>query len=280
MDGNRIMKSLGGMEVYDEACRQHTSGIMTSGTGSAYTANVKTMTEISIGANFVMVPHVTSNTTTPTLNVNGFGDKPIMVRASNSAANPVQLPHIDFLTSAQPVRVVYDGQHWVVDDIAQPSAKGLVGTVPVSSGGTGGITVAQARKNLGLGNTAGALPIANGGTGATSATEARKSLGLSKNDAGIIDVSVGGTGAATAADARTNLGITPANIGAAESSHSHDASDVTSGALPIEHGGTGATDAATARTNLEITLNNLGITWGNNPAEPKGKANTIYIQTN
>lgn len=67
-------------------------------------------------------------------------------------------------------------------------------TIPVSRGGTGATTVAAARNALGLGNTSGAVPIANGGTGKT-----------------------------TAADARTALGITPANIGAAPTSHDHGA---------------------------------------------------------
>lgn len=264
------MKSLGGMEVYDEACRQHTSGIITAGTGSAYTANVKAMTEISIGANFVMVPHVTSTTTTPTLNVNGFGAKTIKVRTSDSIANPMPLPSTSFLSRAQPVHIVYDGQNWVVDDVVQPKASGLIGTVQIEHGGTGGTTVEEARNNLGLGNTSGALPIANGGTGCTTLEEAKRVFSVA-NDSGVVPVAHGGTGSSTAAQARTNLGITPANIGASATSHKHDASDVTSGALPIEHGGTGATSAASA-------LNNLGITWGTDRAEDSGTPNTIYIQ--
>ena len=73
-----------------------------------------------------------------------------------------------------------------------------------------------------------------------------------------ITVAKGGTGATTAAQARTNLGITPANIGAAASSHNHAASNITSGTLSVDRlptvsvakGGTGATTAAQARTNL------------------------------
>lgn len=270
MDGNRIMKSLGGMEVYDEACRQHVNGVITDGSGSAYTATVKAISGLTVGANFIMVPNVTSTTTTPTLNVNGLGAKTIKVRISNSMVNPMPLPSASFLSSAHPVHVVYDGQYWLVDDIVQPSASGLVGTVPVSSGGTGGTTVAQARKNLGLGNTDGALPIANGGTGCTTLEEAKRVFSVA-NDSGVVPVAHGGTGATTAANARTNLGITPASIGAAATSHSHNASDVTSGALSIEHGGTGATNAASA-------LNNLGITWGTGRAEDSGEPNTIYIQ--
>ena len=71
--------------------------------------------------------------------------------------------------------------------------------LPVSKGGTG-TTSAQAERNrLGLGNTTGALPIANGGTSSTSA-----------------------------ANARSALGITPANIGAAPASHTHNYAGSTS----------------------------------------------------
>lgn len=242
MNGNKIMKSLGGMEVYDEAVRKYVNGITTAGTGAAYTATVKAIDTLVVGANFVMVPHATSTTTAPTLSVNGFDAKNIRMRISSSPKSTIQLPSEDFLTNGKPVRLIYDGQYWIVDDMVQPNANGLYGAVPVASGGTGGTTVEEARNNLGLGNTSGALPIANGGTGAT-----------------------------TAANARTKLGITPANIGAAASSHKHSASDITSGALPIEHGGTGATDAKAA-------LNNLGITWGTDKAEDAGEPNTIYIQ--
>jgi hypothetical protein len=75
-----------------------------------------------------------------------------------------------------------------ISEATATALRGKVGTgdvIDLQHGGTGATTVAQARKNLGLGDSAGAIPITSGGTGAT-----------------------------TAALARTNLGITPANIGA------------------------------------------------------------------
>lgn len=66
----------------------------------------------------------------------------------------------------------------------------------------------------------------------------------------VVPVAKGGTGATSAASARSNLGITPANIGAAASSHNHSASQITSGTLPVSRGGTGATSASAALTAL------------------------------
>ena len=69
---------------------------------------------------------------------------------------------------------------------------------------------------------------------------------------GTLSVTQGGTGATTAAAARTNLGITPANIGAAASSHTHAASNITSGTLSAARGGTGQTTLTPAVTTKAL----------------------------
>ena len=59
------------------------------------------------------------------------------------------------------------------------------------------------------------------------------------------------------------INLTPANIGAAASSHNHAASDITSGTLGISRGGTGETTIAAARAKLgsiPIALSSTGAT--------------------
>lgn len=53
-------------------------------------------------------------------------------------------------------------------------------------------------------------------------------------------------------NAKNPHGTTATDIGAAESSHSHSAANITSGTLAIARGGTGGTTASAARTNLGI----------------------------
>lgn len=139
-------------------------GITTAGNGSAYTATVPGITALALGVSFIMVPHVVSSSTTPTLNVNSLGAKNIKRRLS-SISTSVQSGYSNtWLAKGIPFRVTYDGTQWIVEGLTKPATADLYGT----------------------------LSVEKGGTGATSAS-----------------------------DARTNLGITPANIGAAASSHTH-----------------------------------------------------------
>ena len=86
--------------------------------------------------------------------------------------------------------------------------------------------------------TSGTLAIARGGTGLAASPSMLVNLG--SDDAanvftasprpgvtGTLPIANGGTGATSAAAARTALGITPANIGAATTSHNHTTDDIT-----------------------------------------------------
>lgn len=74
----------------------------------------------------------------------------------------------------------------------------------------------------------------------------------------VFDIVNGGTGASNASDALENLG-------AASSSHTHNATDITDGTLtsnclptiPIDKGGTGSTDGAVGLKNLFASGNTI-----------------------
>lgn len=149
MDGNKIMKTFNGLEIYDEAVRNYVVGVVTTGTGAAYAAAVNAIDALTIGANFVMVPHVASTTTAPTINVNDLGAKNIRMRLSSAPQSTTQLSTEDYLAANKPVRLVYDGQYWIIDDAIRPNANDLYGVVPITSGGTGAETASQALANLG-----------------------------------------------------------------------------------------------------------------------------------
>ena len=163
----------------------------------------------------------------------------------------------------------------------------LSGTVPVNKGGTGASDAAAARANLGALATSGGPitgylqfgSVSNGlewftadgtqihlrpYTPGNSFQITLKGPNTDDQETGAFSISTtgyvtlgrplgiesGGTGANSAAGARANLGITPGNIGAAPTSHTHSAGNITSGVISIERGGTGASDPAAARANL------------------------------
>lgn len=97
---------------------------------------------------------------------------------------------------------------------------------------------------------------------ATSANTLNNTLSIEK----------GGTGATTAADARTNLGITPANIGAAASSHTHSY-------LPLSGGTISGSIAVTGN----VTSNGKSVyTAGGNviysSTQPTGSTGMIWLK--
>lgn len=153
----QIMKSLNGYEIYDEAVRELALGVTTTGTGAAYKADVKAIDALTVGVNFTIVPHVTCTTLSPTLDVNGFGAKPIKQRLSSGLTNTIALASNDMFAKGKPVEVFYDGTSWVID-MQAPDATHLHGvvpignlpTVPVNKGGTGATTAFAALNNLGI----------------------------------------------------------------------------------------------------------------------------------
>lgn len=123
--------------------------VTTAGSGSAYTATVKGITTLTPGINFIMIPHVVSASTAPTLNVNGLGAKSIRQPLTTNTTATAPGAADTWLVANKPVRVMYDGTYWKTVEITRPSATGIYGTVPVASGGTGGTTQEAACTNLG-----------------------------------------------------------------------------------------------------------------------------------
>ena len=121
----------------------------TTGTGAAYLAELPGVTELYPGLAFTMIPHVTSTTNAPTLNINGLGAKPIRqpLTTNTSATTTAELD--TWLSQSVPVRVMYNGSLWRID-IPRTSASSVYGAVKVENGGTGGTTVQQAQNNLGI----------------------------------------------------------------------------------------------------------------------------------
>lgn len=178
--------------------------VVTSGNSEAYTAEVPGITELTAGISFIMIPHTSSTTNRATLDVNGLGAKGIRVPLSLNTAGTAMAALDNWLVEGYPVRVMYDGNLWktdiprpsassvygtislksggtgVAEESIQPGAfyvtpkeaqeedeipfEGHFGTLPVTAGGTGAETAAEALANLG------AMPIAGGTfTGAAKA---------------------------------------------------------------------------------------------------------------
>lgn len=102
-------------------------GITTSGDGAAYTATVDGLSVIA-GASFIMIPHTTSTSQAPTLNVNDTGAKNIRRRISSSTAETTVGYNASWLAANKPVRVTYDGTFWIADIPCQ-NAEDIYGTL-------------------------------------------------------------------------------------------------------------------------------------------------------
>ena len=101
--------------------------VTTAGDGSAYTATVPGVTALTAGVSFIMIPHVVSATTTPTLNVNGLGAKNIKRRLSNLSTSLQSGYSNTWLAKGKPFRVTYDGTAWIVEGHEKPAAADMYG---------------------------------------------------------------------------------------------------------------------------------------------------------
>ena len=104
--------------------------VTTGGDGAAYTATVPGITTLTAGVSFIMIPHVVSTSTSPTLNVNGLGAKNIRRRLTSIATASQNGYTASWLAVGLPFRVVYDGTQWIAEGHDKPAGPDVYGTVP------------------------------------------------------------------------------------------------------------------------------------------------------
>lgn len=134
------------------------------GDGSVYAANVDGMTSFVVGMKVTIIPNITSDTTSPKLNINGLGEKsirmPITYNTSLTSTGVVD----GWLLAGKPVTVQWNGTYWITVDLVRTSAQYLYGAVPIANGGTGATTAEAALTNLGITATATELNYTDGVT--------------------------------------------------------------------------------------------------------------------
>ena len=122
--------------------------VTTEGDGSAYTATVSNVKELTVGMKITIIPHETSTSVAPTLNVNDLGEKYIRQRLSTTTATTVAGKTEAWLVANKPITVMYDGTYWIAE-LTRPDANTFYGTLDVDQGGTGATTAEEALENLG-----------------------------------------------------------------------------------------------------------------------------------
>lgn len=127
-----------------------------SSDGAAYTATVEDLEELYNGFEMTIIPNMTSKTTAPTLNVNGFGAKPLRLTVSQFNTLLVQPEEAGYYAEGRPIKVMFDANYlstgaWRVSNKQRPSAVDLYGTTPVTSGGTGVDEIAKGNFLIGNG---------------------------------------------------------------------------------------------------------------------------------
>lgn len=148
-----------GVTAHD-ASGESVTGTMISGTpiinitstdGITYTGTVNNLTELTKGYELVVIPDLASTQTTPKLNINGLGDKNIImpIDGVNTVIGSNAATLANWLSANAPTRIMFDGTRWKAD-VRAVSAANIYGTVAIKKGGTGATTAETARANLGI----------------------------------------------------------------------------------------------------------------------------------
>ena len=147
-----------GMDEIDNFVTANKGIVAHSDDGITYTATVPGITNLTVGASFVMIPDAKSSSVKAVLNVNNFGEKGIRPRTTGRTGNFYREGiYADWLTYNSPVRVTYNGNYWIVDSIIV-NAGHLVGSTEIVNGGTGASNIQDAAKNLKFNSLAYAIP--------------------------------------------------------------------------------------------------------------------------
>ena len=85
----------------------------------------------------VIIPHVTSTTVIPSLDLNGLGAKTIYHHYSYTNLTRASAYTYSWLTADIPQLLQYDGVAWIALGKDRPHADDLMGTLKVGHGGTG-----------------------------------------------------------------------------------------------------------------------------------------------
>lgn len=111
--------------------------VTTSGSGNAYTATIAGITTLTPGLLITIIPHTTSTSTSPTLNLNNLGAKQIQRRSVVLNNRLSGGPTNNWLAYNIPQILQYHSGGWIAVDFKKPSAFDFDGTVLVTNGGTG-----------------------------------------------------------------------------------------------------------------------------------------------
>lgn len=119
------------------------TAVASSTDGIAYTATVPGIDALTAGVRFIMMPSIKSDSTAPTLNVNGLGAKTLRRRLSNLATMTVPGYTKTWIAVNKPFLVIYDGTYWIVEGMEQPVGADMYGAVPKATADADGNVFAE-----------------------------------------------------------------------------------------------------------------------------------------